>query len=538
MERVENGGKKHETQKEREMVRTMTLKDYINIDIPSSEKELVTHKQKRFLDFLKAHPSKEWFHKLGFIGRLSPFTFLRRTTSHPVPNVSLTNSERRHFRVPFVRKINWPALIAYCKNWAKHPMNIAMLIWLFFVAVGIVILGLLMIGLLNGAIPDKSQRTRWTEITNQILNALFTIMCLYQHPRLFHHLLQLYKWSASDIVELRKVYCKTAARRPNERAHITFIVILFHITCMSQYALCALYWCFSTKMRPEWAENLCIGAGIAAPVIAFLYTVYSPLGKKYETETNEKISEPAAMVKLDSKRVVITSPEWVGGVFDCWDDLTVTYLSFFCTICVFGWNMERLGFGNMYVHIVTFILLLVAPLLVFIVAADKIGDETIKYIVAVTGMLLCFLGLLYGGFWRSQMRKKFKLPGNLFCCGNASMTDFMQWLFCWSCSLAQEVRTGNFYDVEEDSFCRKELREEESGRPALAPLQREASVSPARSMNDSSVKFIEMEKDGGMDVLPTSVGVHACDSNGGEDQAMRPPLQPLIQLEDAQQPRS
>lgn len=524
MELVENGGKKHhEIQEEKVMERSMTLNDYINIQIPSSENnELINHKQKRFLDFLKAHPSKEWFQKLGFIGRLSPFTFLRRSTSvsQPRPSV-LTTEERRHrFRVPFVRKIDWPALIKYCKNWAKHPSNIAMLVWLSFVAVGIIILGLLMLGLLNGAL-SKSERTRWTEILNQVLNALFTIMCLYQHPRLFHHLVLLYNWRSSDIAELRKLYCKTPFRRPNERAHITFVVILLHITCISQYALCALYWGFTSKTRPDWAENLFIGVGIAAPVIAFLYTTYSPLGKKYESETDEENSEPAVnMVKLGSKRVVITNPEWIGGLYDIRDDMTVTYLSFFCTVCVFGWNMERLGFGNMYVHIVTFILLLLAPFLVFTVAALNINNEGIKYTVEIIGILLCFLGLLYGGFWRSQMRKKFKLPKSLFCSGNATMGDFMQWLFCWSCSLAQEVRTGNFYDVEDDSFC---MKEEESARPELAPLPREAVVSPV----------MEMKKDGGgLDVLPVSVG----GSSVGKDEALRPPLQPLIDMEVVVQP--
>jgi hypothetical protein len=32
------------------------------------------------------------------------------------------------------------------------------------------------------------------------------------------------------------------------------------------------------------------------------------------------------------------------------------------------------------------------------------------------------------------------------------MSDCVKWLFCWICTLAPEVRTTNFYDVEDDRF--------------------------------------------------------------------------------------
>lgn len=64
------------------------------------------------------------------------------------------------------------------------------------------------------------------------------------------------------------------------------------------------------------------------------------------------------------------------------------------------------------------------------------------------------------------MRKRFKLPGDTRCLGSASLTDYVKWMFCWSCALAQEVRTGNFYDVEDDILYRKLTVEidEESAR--------------------------------------------------------------------------
>ena len=52
------------------------------------------------------------------------------------------------------------------------------------------------------------------------------------------------------------------------------------------------------------------------------------------------------------QRIIEYAPKWRGGLFDIWDDISISYLSLFCCFCVFGWNMERLGFGNVYVHIV------------------------------------------------------------------------------------------------------------------------------------------------------------------------------------------
>ncbi|KAG6488801.1 uncharacterized protein LOC122005221 [Zingiber officinale] len=419
------------------------LMDYIPICIPTVDQELPgqNHSEKRFLDFLRAKPSTDWF-----------FT-------------------RRRFRVPFVRKIDRRALIRYLKKWIKNPENIALVIWLMFVAAGLFMLFLVITGSLNQVIRSSTERKKWTEIIYQILNALFTIMCIYQHPRLFHHLVLLCRWRLPDRVALRAGYCKDGSRRAHERAHIMLVVILLHITIFSQYVLCGLYWGYSRKDRPDWAVNLCTGIGIAAPIIAGVYSVFGPIGRNSDDPEDATVTQEvqSELVIYNNRRVVVTNPEWIGGLFDCWDDRTVCLASFFCTCCVFGWNMERLGLGNMYVHIVTFLLLIVAPLMVFSVSALNVENNAIRYIVGVSGILLGVFGLVYGGIWRTQMRKRFKLPANPFCCGYPAVTDSLQWLFCWSCSLAQEVRTGNFYDIEEDSFC-KEAKTEDG---VLVPLPRE-----------------------------------------------------------------
>ena len=107
--------------------------------------------------------------------------------------------------------------------------------------------------------------------------------------------------------------------------------------------------------------------------------------------------------------MVVSSPEWAGGLFDLAEDPMVAALSLSCTFCVFGWNMERLGLGNMYVHAITFVLLCAAPLLVFTVAALTIHDATLEYLVGAAGALLSVLGLTYRGFLCARMRNMFGL---------------------------------------------------------------------------------------------------------------------------------
>lgn len=528
----ENGEKhKDEIEEEGGSRTRMRLSDYIPVYIPAVEQGLMTqsqHREERFLDFLRARPSGDWFRTASG----SPFAFLRRGG--------------RRFRVPFVRKISWRGLLNSFKKWIRDPANIATFIWLVLVFICLFLLLLLMAGILNGAIPSSTRRKKWTEVVNQILNALFTIISLYYYPRLLYHLVLILRWRPADRPELRRVYCKDAAPRPRERLHLMVVVSLLHITCFAQFFCCALFWAYNRHNRPSWALNLGYGIGSACPIIAGIYTARSPLGRKYDEPAEEESagrgqaagSSDQTEFRIYNRRVVVTSPEWIGGLFDCWDDVTVFCLSSLCTFCVFGWNMERLGFGNMYVHICTFALLCIAPFLIFGISALNIHNDTIQEAVEILGIVVGVFGLLYGGYWRIQMRKRFKLPPNPYCCGRPSVTDCVQWLFCWPCSLAQEVRTGNFYDVEEDKFCRKMTNEE--GRPVLVPLPREGGAS----IVDGSRSFSCPPKLGpsfGENLNAGGGGAAAADelhiafersSTYGGMHTMRPPLPPLIQFED------
>ncbi|CAO2184747.1 unnamed protein product [Urochloa humidicola] len=407
------------------------------------------------------------------------------------------------YRELWLRRLGVTAgLGARCKSWARHPANAALLVWLAFVGAGVAFVLLLMTGALNSAVPDASRRRRWTEAANQVLNAFFTVMCLYQHPRLCHHLVLLLRWRAAEASELRRVYCnnrKNAAgpgpgppRRERERLHVAVVLALLHATCLAQYAYCALFWAFSSETRPDWAVNLCMALGLGFPIAAALYMLYGPLARGIlkssagEEAAAAAVDEEKSMAVNGRCRVVVsaattTKAEWAGGLLGLADDPAVAAVSVACTFCVFGWNMERLGFGNAYVHALTFAFLCAAPALVFAVAALNVHDAApaLGPLVAAAGALLSVLGLLYGGFWRARMRTRLGLPGDDRCssvCGGwpAAAADYVKWLLCAPCALAQEVRTANLYhyDVEEGRASVEETL------AAMAPLDRDGRVVP------------------------------------------------------------
>ncbi|KAF5738426.1 PLAC8 family protein [Tripterygium wilfordii] len=408
---------------------------------------------------------------------------------------------RERFSGIFGGKIDRESLMKMCKEWFRNPMNLALFVWILCVAISGAILFLVMTGMLNSAIPRKSERNVWFEVNNQILNALFTLMCLYQHPKRFYHLVLLCRWKPNDISRLRKIYCKDGTYKPHEWAHMMVVVILLHVNCFAQYALCGLNLGYKRSERPAIGVGICISIAIGAPAIAGVYTIVSPLGRDYDLKMDEEaqvqttgeslrpdrlrlksLEKKYSFASGDEQRVAETRPLWSGGIFDFWDDISIAYLSLFCSFCVFGWNMERFGFGNMYVHIVTFILFCMAPFWIFNLAAVNIDNEAVRQGMVATGLVLCLFGLLYGGFWRIQMRKRFNLPTYNFCFGEPSASDCALWLCCCWCTLAQEVRTGNSYVIIEDKFYRKETDGDD--QLPISPLPREDGVqlSPSKSL--------------------------------------------------------
>ncbi|XP_021824791.1 uncharacterized protein LOC110765857 [Prunus avium] len=477
------------------------VKGHIPFDVSISQKTLLSNVKspKRFPDAVPNNRIR--FLKFGSASAsFKRIAEERDEISRSV--VSSAHGFKERINGVFSHKIDWVSLMKMSKQWIRNPMNMALFVWITCVAVSGAILFLVMTGMLNKAIPKKSQRDAWFEVNNQILNALFTLMCLYQHPKRFYHLVLLCRWKPEDISRLRKIYCKNGTYKPHEWAHMMVVVGLLHLNCFGQYALCGLNLGYRRSERPPIGVGICITFAIGAPAFAGIYNIISPLGKDYDSEVVDEeaqvrigTGEGKERLRLKSferkysfaarseQRVVENRPQWSGGVLDIWDDISLAYLSLFCGFCVFGWNMERLGFGNMYVHIMTFVLFCMAPFWIFNLAAVNIDNETVREALGVTGLVLCVFGLLYGGFWRIQMRKRFSLPSYNFCFGEPALADCTLWLCCCWCSLAQEVRTGNSYDIVEEKFYRKQT--DNGSQLPISPLAREDGVVEFRSAPNS-----------------------------------------------------
>ncbi|KAL2636000.1 hypothetical protein R1flu_007479 [Riccia fluitans] len=422
----------------------------------------------------------------------------REEISRLTPTPRTSTCFKDGIKLPLIGEVRFDELLADCKKWLRNPKNLALLVWGLAVGVSGALLFMVMVGMLDHAVRQKSTRDTLFEVNNQILNALFTLMCVYLHPQRCFHLHMLIRWTPTDIIRLREVYCKNGTRKPHEWAHMLVVVSLLQLNCWAQYALCGLNWGYRRANRPALGVGICLALSLGGAAGAGIYNTLSPLGRDFDldsdgsaedVEKGDSLEEPrptrnkqyAARTKiyrLLERRLSfadrqggtsVENPEWRGGVFDCGQDKPIAILSTVCCPCVFGWNMDRLGFGNRYVHIITFALLCTAPFWIFDLAAVNIDNRVVRRSIAAAGIVLCAFGLLYGGFWRIRMRERYKLPANKCCCGHPNVADCAQWMFFPVCSLCQEVRTAEYYEVRDDKFYTREHRDAASPLPASPP---------------------------------------------------------------------
>ncbi|KAJ6798696.1 uncharacterized protein M6B38_210525 [Iris pallida] len=364
------------------------------------------------------------------------------------PTVESMPSEPRHDSDSGSR----PPWFVRFARWVRQPVNLMLFLWLIPVVGCLLLMLLLMTGALNGAIDGKERRKKWLEDTNQVANALFTVGCLYTHPEVFYHLLFVVRWRPEDQEQVRSVYCSGRRPDPRDRKHLLVVTILINLTWVGQYIMCVLYWVFNRHNRPGGVLDFWVVITLLAPVAAWLYASKGPLkSNKTEEEAAQdaRAAEESSRLRFCSGGAAVAGPQWDGGPFDCCDDSGVCLSAFLCTFCAFGRNMSRLGFGSRNMHAVTFLIAVVSPLAVFAVTAIKVESGALKAVVVVTGAVLSWVGMLYGGYWRVKMRERFGLPENELCFGRPFLTDYFLWLFCGPCALAQEVRTADNYDVEE-----------------------------------------------------------------------------------------
>jgi len=71
---------------------------------------------------------------------------------------------------------------------------------------------------------------------------------------------------------------------------MSVVVVLLHVNCFAQYALCGLNLGYERPERPIVGVGICLSMAIAAPAVAGVYAIFSPLGKEYEEAKNDHIN--------------------------------------------------------------------------------------------------------------------------------------------------------------------------------------------------------------------------------------------------------
>eukprot|EP00271_Cylindrocystis_brebissonii_P007972 TRINITY_DN2196_c1_g4_i1.p1 TRINITY_DN2196_c1_g4~~TRINITY_DN2196_c1_g4_i1.p1 ORF type:complete len:511 (+),score=72.28 TRINITY_DN2196_c1_g4_i1:387-1919(+) len=401
-------------------------------------------------------------------------------------------SLREGVHVFYFGDIIWQDAKQKAWDWIKQPLNFALFIWAAVVAISGALFVMIMIGMLDAVLPSKTDRNTWGEICNQILNAMFTLMCLFLQPDRIRQAVRLQTWTPADILVMRTLYCKGGRRKKDEWKHMLIVVILLNLNGLFQYGLAAFNWGFRRESRPAIGVAICLAGAIGCGAAAGIYASLSPLGKDSLTGAmleDDDVEGEAAQAwarrknHFEHERIGAEKPEWQGEVVvDYCSNFRIGFLSSIGCICVFGINQERLGFGNRYVHIITFALFLGAPILVLGMSAIDIDNFVTRRTIFGIGLAVSILGLFYGGYWRMKMRQVYNLPPYTWCFRNGIASDMITWLFCSFCALSQEVRTAEFYEV----FDGKLYHREREGVPL-------AAVGPDLSIVDER-KEVEMEE--------------------------------------------
>lgn len=318
----------------------------------------------------------------------------------------------RGITLPWVGEVKWKALGDMATEWLRNPMNWVLGLWGVAVFVSGAVLFMVMVGMLNNVLPRKADRDLWFEASNQTINALFTLFVLLLHPLRVLHLVWLLRWRRKDIPKLRNLYCKGGMPKPNEWSHMLVVLLLYQLNCFAQYAVCALNWCYTRAERPVMAVMVCFVTALSAGCAAGIYTNLSPLGKAASPPGEDDLAEDLATeitgktAALPGSRflhtppkydrlldqntststlgggpraglVLVENPQWQGGVFNCWEAPTLVAATVCCFPCVLGHNLSRLGFGNRYVHVATFLLACFAPFVIFELAAINVDSRSV-----------------------------------------------------------------------------------------------------------------------------------------------------------------
>ncbi|GMH15808.1 hypothetical protein Nepgr_017649 [Nepenthes gracilis] len=133
---------------------------------------------------------------------------------------------------------------------------------------------------------------------------------------------------------------------------------------------------------------------------------------------------------------------WEGEVLDCFDDHRIAIESACCPCYRFGKNMRRAGFGSCLLQGIVYLILAVSALLNCIAFT-----VTRRHYFLYLGIAISILLGMYLGFFRTRIKKKFKIRGS-----DSPIDDCVYHLICPCCTICQESRTLEMNNVEDGTW--------------------------------------------------------------------------------------
>ncbi|CAI5939604.1 unnamed protein product [Closterium sp. NIES-65] len=243
--------------------------------------------------------------------------------SAPPPDISpgATNKKKRRLKVklPAIKDVPWKGMFLYAMEWMSNPINAASFFWCVLATFAFVIVVMCELGLMKNYIHDHETLEEVKEVSTQILNALFVLMCLIWHPVFMRDVLLLIRWKPKDKWEIRAEYCKDGKRKPNDRTHMAFVVFWLQLTCWATYAFAAVFLVYPMGERPMSLIIVTTVVSFAAPAFAFLHLLLSPLSKDYDiVRVGEGDGAKVQMFQRSATFMVshtkVEDAQWAGSV--------------------------------------------------------------------------------------------------------------------------------------------------------------------------------------------------------------------------------
>ncbi|CAI5490782.1 unnamed protein product [Closterium sp. Naga37s-1] len=277
---------------------------------------------------------------MGPQGPESTDSVLPATTelSAPPPDISpgATNKKKRRLKVklPAIKDVPWKGMFLWAMEWMSNPINAASFFWCVLATFAFVIVVMCELGLMKNYIHDHETLEEVKEVSTQILNALFVLMCLIWHPVFMRDVLLLIRWKPKDKWEIRAEYCKDGKRKPNDRTHMAFVVFWLQLTCWATYAFAAVFLVYPMGERPMSLIIVTTVVSFVAPAFAFLHLLLSPLSKDYDiVRVGEGEGAKVQMYQRSATFMVshtkVEDAQWAGSEVRTTDQYQVVENSFY-----------------------------------------------------------------------------------------------------------------------------------------------------------------------------------------------------------------